>query len=113
MRLLCLSFLYFFSGWVWAQVPDEYELIPYPDQQAQDSINMRRISLESQSKDTLIKSNDLYYREDQFYAAVTYNLLQKRTGGISQSAFSSGFNLGFLRDFPVNKDRNVALAFGF
>lgn len=113
MRLIFLSFLIFFSGWVWSQVPDEYELMSYPDQQALDSINMRTYSLESKSKDTLIKSNDLYYREDQFYAAVTYNLLQKRTGDISQNTFSSGFYVGFLRDMPLNKKRDVAVALGF
>lgn len=113
MRFLIFGFLLFVSGWAWAQIPDEYELTPLPDKEAQDSVNMRRISLEPKSKDTLIKSNDLFYREDQFYAAVTYNLLQKRIGGISQNTFSSGFHLGFLRDFPVNKERNVALALGF
>ncbi|MFA7446056.1 MAG: porin family protein, partial [Flavobacteriaceae bacterium] len=113
MRFLIFGFLFFVSGWAWAQIPDEYELTPYPDKAAQDSVNMRKISLEPKSKDTLIKSNDLFYREDQFYVAVTYNLLQKRTGGISQNTFSSGFHLGFLRDFPVNKDRNVAVALGF
>jgi hypothetical protein len=112
MRVLFLSFLFFFSGWVWAQVPDEYELTPYPDQQTLDSINMQKFSLETKSRDTLIKSNDLLYREDQFYASVTYNLLQKRTGEISQNTFSSGFHLGFLRDFPLNKDRNFAVAIG-
>jgi len=52
------------------------------------------------------------YREDQFYAAVTYNLLNDRPSDISQTGFSSGFNLGFIRDMPINKRRNIALGLG-
>ena len=52
------------------------------------------------------------YREDQFYAAVTYNLLNDRPRDISQTGFSSGFNLGFIRDMPINKRRNIALGLG-
>lgn len=55
---------------------------------------------------------DSLYREDQFYAGVTYNLLGKMPSGISQNGFSSGFYLGFIRDFPINKKRNVALGLG-
>lgn len=57
---------------------------------------------------------DLYkdYREDQFYASVTYNLLTERPKGVSQSGFSSGFHLGFIRDMPVNERRNFAIGLG-
>ena len=73
---------------------------------------MREFEIKKKDNDTLIKSNDLYYREDQFYFGITYNLLQNRTDKISQNAFSAGFHLGFLRDIPLNKDRNVAIAIG-
>ena len=52
------------------------------------------------------------YREDQFYASVTYNLLTERPEGVSQSGFSSGFHLGFIRDMPVNEKRNFAIGLG-
>lgn len=55
---------------------------------------------------------DSLYREDQFYIALTYDLLQKRPDGVSQNSFSSGIHFGFLRDFPLNKRRNVAIAIG-
>ncbi|WP_179318978.1 porin family protein [Winogradskyella helgolandensis] len=52
------------------------------------------------------------YREDQFYASVTYNLLNNKPSGISQTGFSSGFHFGFIRDMPINKKRNVAIGLG-
>jgi Outer membrane protein beta-barrel domain len=52
------------------------------------------------------------YREDQFYASVTYNLLNEKPSGVKQSGFSSGFNLGFIRDMPINERRNVAIGLG-
>jgi len=53
------------------------------------------------------------YREDQFYISVTYNLLGSKPDGVSQNGFSSGFHLGFIRDMPINKNRNVAVGLGF
>ncbi|OUS01352.1 hypothetical protein A9Q86_06080 [Flavobacteriales bacterium 33_180_T64] len=53
------------------------------------------------------------YREDQFYASVTYNLLGKKPSGVSQSGFSSGFHFGFIRDMPINTKRNIAIGIGF
>ncbi len=55
---------------------------------------------------------DTKYREDQFYATVTYNLLNNKPNGVSQNGFSSGFHLGFIRDMPINNKRNVALGIG-
>jgi len=52
------------------------------------------------------------YREDQFYASVTYNLLNHKPSGVSQTDFSSGFHFGFIRDMPINKKRNVAIGLG-
>lgn len=59
-----------------------------------------------------IKVTDPYYREDQFYIGVTYNLLQSRPDGISQNTFSTGLHFGFLRDMPINKDRTYSIAAG-
>lgn len=55
---------------------------------------------------------DSLYREDQFYFNFTLNTLQNKPIGLSQDKFSSGFSIGFLRDFPVNKKRTVAIAPG-
>jgi hypothetical protein len=55
---------------------------------------------------------DSLYREDQFYFSITINTLQNKPKGLSQDKFSSGFSVGFLRDFPVNKKRTVAIAPG-
>ena len=55
---------------------------------------------------------DSLYREDQFYLAFSYNILTNRPTGILQNKFSSGFTGGFLRDFPINKNRTWAIAPG-
>ena len=55
---------------------------------------------------------DSLYREDQFYFGFTLNTLQNKPAGLHQDKFSSGFIFGFLRDFPVNKKRTVAIAPG-
>lgn len=52
------------------------------------------------------------YREDQFYLSVTYNLLQSKPDDMSQRGFSSGFHFGFIRDMPINDERNIALGIG-
>ena len=55
---------------------------------------------------------DSLYREDQIYIGVTYNALINLPNGVSQNSFSTGFHLGLIRDFPLNKRRNVALGLG-
>lgn len=65
-----------------------------------------------ETQDSIAKEVDTKYREDQFYLAITYNLLGNKPDGVSQSGFSSGFHFGFIRDFPVNKRRNVAVGVG-
>jgi hypothetical protein len=64
------------------------------------------------AQDNLAVAIDDRYREDQFYAAVTYNLLTNLPKGISQNEFSTGFHLGFIRDMPINKRRNWAIGLG-
>ncbi|EGV43771.2 PorT family protein [Bizionia argentinensis JUB59] len=65
-----------------------------------------------EAKDSIVKELDNKYREDQFYVSITYNLLGDKPEGVSQSGFSSGFHLGFIRDFPINKRRNIAFGVG-
>lgn len=65
------------------------------------------------SQDKMVEFEvDSLYREDQFYIGVTYNLLGNLPSGISQNGFSSGFHLGFIRDMPINKRRNIAFGLG-
>jgi hypothetical protein len=65
----------------------------------------------AQEKTALTKPVDSLYREDQFYINFTYNQLQNFKG-LSQTKFSPGICLGFLRDMPINKSRTVAIATG-
>ena len=55
---------------------------------------------------------DSLYREDQFYFSLAINTLQNKPVGLTQDKLSLGFSTGFLRDFPLNKKRNVAIAPG-
>lgn len=52
------------------------------------------------------------YREDQFYVGATYNILNYKPGGLSQSGLSGGVHFGFIRDFPINKNRTYAIGIG-
>ena len=58
------------------------------------------------------KDIDSLYREDQFYLGGTFHLLNNRPTGISQTSFSGGIHLGFIRDFPINRRRNIGFGLG-
>jgi len=62
--------------------------------------------------DRTIKVTDPFYREDQFYVGVTHSLMMKQPDNFSTNSISIGTNFGFLRDFPINKQRTVAIAPG-
>lgn len=62
--------------------------------------------------DTSAATVDSLYREDQFYLGFTYNILTDMPSNLSSSGFSGGLHLGFIRDFPINKKRNVAIGTG-
>ena len=66
-----------------------------------------------QSQVDYIIEHDSLYREDQFYLSVTYNALINLPNNVSQNSFSTGTHLGAIRDFPLNKQRNIALGLGF
>jgi len=55
---------------------------------------------------------DPLYREDQFYIGASYNFATGTPAGFNINGFSGGFQLGFLRDMPINEKRNVAVAIG-
>ncbi|MGO2293974.1 MAG: porin family protein [Psychroflexus halocasei] len=69
-------------------------------------------SLAQKKDNTEEKVIDSLYREDQFYAGVAFNLMTKMPENANQSGFSGSFDLGFIRDFPVNKQRNLAIGIG-
>ncbi|MCG9971626.1 porin family protein [Christiangramia crocea] len=62
--------------------------------------------------DTIPFSLDSLYREDQFYVGFSFNLVTNKPSTISQESFSGGLHLGFIRDFPLNERRNIALGLG-
>lgn len=55
---------------------------------------------------------DTKYREDQFYIGITFNLLVNKPADMSQNGFSGGLHLGYIRDLPINKRRNLAIGVG-
>jgi hypothetical protein len=55
---------------------------------------------------------DSLYREDQIYIGLTFHLLKDLPETVSQSGFSGGLHLGFIRDFPLNKRRNIGFGAG-
>lgn len=57
-------------------------------------------------------SGDPRYREDQFYIGVTYNFLMNKPEILKNQGLSGGIHGGYLRDIPINKRRNVAVAVG-
>ncbi|MEZ7494225.1 porin family protein [Leeuwenhoekiella aequorea] len=70
--------------------------------QSQDSLAVEVDSLKIDTK----------YREDQFYLGVTFNLLTNKPTSLSQNGFSGGLHLGYIRDMPLNSQRNIALGIG-
>ena len=57
-------------------------------------------------------SVDSLYREDQFYIGVNYNVPLNLPSGASTRGLTGGFHFGFLRDMPINKQRDLAIAIG-
>ncbi|MFL9844586.1 porin family protein [Flavobacterium rhizosphaerae] len=70
------------------------------------------VVLQEAELDSLAPVPDPLYREDQFYATITYNVLANSPKDYKQYSFSTGITTGFLRDMPVNKKRNHAIALG-
>ena len=57
-------------------------------------------------------AQDDKYREDQFYFGVSYVLLKQMPKDMTQNGFSSGFQLGFIRDMPISENRTWAVGIG-
>ena len=55
---------------------------------------------------------DSVYREDQIYVTTGYPLLINAPDGITQNKLSHTFSLGYIRDMPINDNRNIAIGMG-
>ena len=62
----------------------------------------------SQSKDSL----DSRYLEDQLYLGITYNVLNKRPTNVTSNGFSNGIFIGYIKDIPLNSERNFGFGLG-
>jgi len=56
---------------------------------------------------------DTQYLEDQFYVGLGYNALRDKPDLFSQRNLSYSLQLGFIKDIPLNADRNFGLGIGF
>lgn len=66
----------------------------------------------AQEGNTIPPVIDSLYREDQIYIGITYNIVTGEPSGIRSSQFSGGIHTGFIRDFPLNERRNLAVGVG-
>lgn len=72
--------------------------------------------LNSSAQDNLIDKHfskvDSTYREDQFYIGLGINFLLEKPRDMNQSGFSGGIHFGFIRDMPINQQRNIGIGIG-
>ena len=52
------------------------------------------------------------YLEDQFYIGLTYNILLNKPPSVTQQNLSYGLQAGFIKDIPLNEQRNFAVGIG-
>lgn len=69
-------------------------------------------TVRGQQDTIVVVEPDTKYFEDQFYFGVNYNVLVGAPKGIGQNSFSSGIMGGFIKDFPINKRRNIGFGLG-
>jgi hypothetical protein len=55
---------------------------------------------------------DSNYLEDQLYFSIGYNILRDKPSVNSKSLFSGRFTIGFIKDIPLNKQRNLGVGIG-
>tara|TARA_B100000575_G_scaffold125282_1_gene99936 strand:- start:17710 stop:18405 length:696 start_codon:yes stop_codon:yes gene_type:complete len=68
------------------------------------------ISLQGQSKSS---SFDNFYREDQFFLGSSYFIQNQSVQDFKQNGFSGNFQIGFIRDIPINNNSSKAIGIGF
>jgi hypothetical protein len=77
------------------------------------AVSLGLLSFSVLAQDTIPKvSVDSLYREDQFYLGLSYNLPLDMPKGVSARGLSGGIQFGFVRDMPINQQRNLAIAVG-
>jgi len=52
------------------------------------------------------------YFEDQIYAGVIFNILSNKPEALQQKGISTGLQIGFIKDIPLNKRGTTALGIG-
>jgi len=52
------------------------------------------------------------YLEDQIYVGINYNILQNKPEFLQQKGISINYQLGFIKDLPLNKKGTIALGIG-
>lgn len=75
-------------------------------------IFLTALSVKSQTSSDNIHVVDEKYREDQLYFGIAYNWLISKPSGVSQYSFSRNIFTGFIRDIPLNKQRNMGIGIG-
>jgi hypothetical protein len=55
---------------------------------------------------------DYNYLEDQLYLTLSYNILVNKPKDDTNFLFSGGFSMGFIKDIPINKQRNFGIGVG-
>ncbi|EAS20345.1 hypothetical protein BBFL7_01229 [Flavobacteria bacterium BBFL7] len=67
---------------------------------------------DAKNENAILRVVDSMYREDQFYIGLSFNLINNEPDDFTQNGFSGGLHLGFIRDMPINKQRNKAIGIG-
>ena len=57
-------------------------------------------------------TKDDFYREDQFFFGSSYFIQNQSVQDFKQNGFSGNFQIGFIRDIPINKNSSKALGLG-
>ena len=70
------------------------------------------LKLSAQEEVVIKNPVDSLYREDQIYINLSYSMLQNSPSGYKSKGYFSNLGFGVLRDFPLNKRRNIAVAPG-
>jgi len=55
---------------------------------------------------------DPFYLEDQLYFGISYIALRQLPEGLKQNGFSNSIKFGYVRDIPINEQRNFGFALG-
>ena len=58
-------------------------------------------------------TKDDFYREDQLFFGSSYFIQNQSVQDFKQNGFSGNFQIGFIRDIPINKNSSKAFGLGF